>query len=37
MNCAEFESALADYIDGTLGKAERTALLAHADSCPACQ
>jgi|SRR6185312_1266115 len=36
MNCAEFESILADYIDGTLGSAESAALERHASSCAAC-
>jgi anti-sigma factor RsiW len=36
MNCAEFESILADYIDGTLGNAESAALEQHASSCAAC-
>jgi anti-sigma factor RsiW len=37
MNCGDFESKLADYIDGTLGKAERAALDAHAATCPVCR
>jgi anti-sigma factor RsiW len=37
MNCGDFESKLADYIDGTLGKAERAALDVHAATCPACR
>ncbi len=36
MNCAEFESILADYIDGTLGSAESAALEQHASSCATC-
>ncbi|HSU57865.1 MAG TPA: zf-HC2 domain-containing protein [Bryobacteraceae bacterium] len=36
MNCAEFESILADYIDGTLGSAESAALERHVASCAAC-
>ncbi|HEY7304849.1 MAG TPA: zf-HC2 domain-containing protein [Bryobacteraceae bacterium] len=36
MNCAEFESVLADYIDGTLGSAASAALEQHASSCAAC-
>lgn len=36
MHCAEFESILADYIDGTLGKAESAALEQHASSCAVC-
>ena len=37
MNCAELESILADYIDGTLNGAERAALEQHASSCAVCQ
>jgi anti-sigma factor RsiW len=37
MNCAEFESALADYIDGTLDAGGRTALVAHAETCAGCR
>ncbi len=36
MNCAEFESILADYIDGTLGATERAGVEQHAAACPAC-
>jgi anti-sigma factor RsiW len=36
MNCSEFEILLADYIDGTLGTAERAQLEQHASSCSAC-
>lgn len=36
MNCAEFESILADYIDGTLGSAQSAALEEHASSCAGC-
>jgi len=36
MNCAEFESVLADYIDGTLGSAASAALEKHASSCASC-
>ena len=36
MNCAEFESILADYIDGTLGSAQSAALEQHASSCAVC-
>ena len=36
MNCAEFESILADYIDGTLGVTERAAVEQHASACRAC-
>ncbi len=37
MNCAEFESILADYIDGTLPDAGRAAVEQHAASCPDCR
>ena len=37
MNCGDFESKLADYIDGTLGEAERAALETHASACPVCR
>ena len=37
MNCAEFEISLADYVDDTLGPAERTAIDQHASSCRRCQ
>jgi hypothetical protein len=36
MNCAEFESILADYLDGSLAPAERTALECHASLCANC-
>jgi anti-sigma factor RsiW len=36
VNCSEFETLLADYVDGTLGSAERTALEQHASGCPDC-
>src|SRR5947209_12516871 len=36
MNCAEFESILADYIDGTLGATGRAAVEEHATACKAC-
>jgi len=36
MNCSEFETVLADYLDGSLAPAERTALEQHASDCPAC-
>ncbi len=36
MNCTEFESLLADYIDDTLGVAERAAIEQHAASCAGC-
>ncbi|MBV9294110.1 MAG: zf-HC2 domain-containing protein [Acidobacteriaceae bacterium] len=37
MNCTEFETLLADYLDGTLGPADRAALEAHASSCNGCR
>jgi anti-sigma factor RsiW len=37
MNCGDFESKLADYIDGTLGEAECAALETHASACPVCR
>lgn len=37
MNCAELEVQLADYIDDTLGAAERAALEQHAASCAGCR
>jgi hypothetical protein len=37
MNCAEFESILADYVDGTLGAPERAAVEAHAAGCVDCR
>jgi anti-sigma factor RsiW len=37
MNCAEFENLLADYIDGSLGAAERRAVEEHTQSCAACR
>jgi hypothetical protein len=36
MNCAEFESILADYLDGTLANSERAAIELHAAECAAC-
>jgi hypothetical protein len=36
MNCPEFESILADYLDGTLSNTERAAVELHAAECPAC-
>lgn len=36
MNCDEFESILADYIDGTLGSAQSAAVEQHASSCAVC-
>jgi hypothetical protein len=37
MKCAEFESILADYLDGTLSSAERTVVEEHRSSCPDCR
>jgi len=37
MNCAEFESILADYVDGTLGAPERAAVDLHAAECSNCR
>ena len=40
LSCAEFETLLADWIDGALAvparHAERDAFVRHLDSCPAC-
>ena len=36
MNCPEFESILADYLDGTLSETERAAVELHAAECPNC-
>ena len=37
MNCAEFESILADYLDGTLSGAERAMVEEHRSSCSDCR
>ena len=37
MKCTDFESTLADYIDGTLAASDRAALEQHAASCAVCQ
>lgn len=37
MNCADLESVLADYIDGTLPDADRTSLEQHLVSCSDCR
>jgi anti-sigma factor RsiW len=37
MNCAEFETLLADYVDGLLPNAGRNALEQHAVSCATCR
>ena len=36
MNCPEFESILADYLDGTLSNTERAAVELHAAECAPC-
>ena len=36
MKCPEFESILADYLDGTLSNTERAAVELHAAECAAC-
>ena len=36
MTCAEFEISLADYVDGTLHAARKSALEAHSGECAAC-
>lgn len=37
MNCTEFESTLADYIDGTLDITQRAAVDEHAAKCASCR
>ena len=37
MNCADFESVLADYIDGSLSAAEVSAVQEHAAACAGCR
>lgn len=37
MTCPEFESILADYLDGTLANAERAAVELHAAECAVCR
>ncbi len=37
MNCPEFESILADYLDGTLSNSERAAVELHAAECAPCR
>jgi anti-sigma factor RsiW len=37
MNCAEFESVLADYLDGTLSGAARASVEEHISACGACR
>ena len=36
MNCPEFETILADYLDGALAPVERAAVDEHAAACPSC-
>jgi hypothetical protein len=36
MHCSEFETLVADYLDGTLAAGERTAIEEHASACPGC-
>jgi len=36
MNCAELEILICDYVDGTLGPAERADVERHLAECPAC-
>src|SRR5690242_12284866 len=36
MNCAELEILICDYVDGTLGAAEKAAVERHLAVCPAC-
>ena len=37
MNCTAFETALADYLDGTLPDAERAVVEQHAAGCVDCR
>lgn len=37
MNCAEFESTLADYVDGTLDADSRARLEQHVSTCSGCR
>jgi anti-sigma factor RsiW len=37
VNCAEFESTLADYVDGTLDASGRASLERHASLCAGCR
>ncbi len=37
MNCANLENLLADYLDGTLASASRSALETHAETCAGCR
>src|SRR5579875_1628858 len=36
MNCSDFETLVADYLDGTLPAPDRAALEAHASACGSC-
>jgi anti-sigma factor RsiW len=36
MNCADVEILICDYVDGTLGPAEKGEVLRHLAQCPAC-
>jgi hypothetical protein len=36
MNCAEIELLICEYVDGTLGEAERADVARHLEACPAC-
>jgi len=36
MNCADIEILICDYVDGTLGAAQKAALELHLGECPAC-
>jgi anti-sigma factor RsiW len=37
MNCADVEILLADYMDGTLAADQKSALMGHLSTCPACE
>jgi anti-sigma-K factor RskA len=37
MNCTEFESRLAEYVDGTLDATQRAAIDEHASTCASCR
>ena len=36
MNCADIEILICDYVDGTLGAAEKAEVERHFAECPAC-
>ena len=36
MNCAELEALICDYVDGTLGAAQKAEVERHLEACPAC-